>query len=117
MVCIRTIQELVDAASSMMATESKKVEYPYLLFGGGDDPLCDPTKWRLFHQHTQSEDKELVTFDGLFHECLNETEPQQKRVSAKVIQWLEARCSVNNGYDKVVDDEDEDDDDGHPFHD
>ena len=94
MVCIRTIQELVDAASKLITVESKAVEYPYLLFGGGSDALCNPNKWKVFHDETRSEDKELVVFEGLFHECLNETEPQQKIVTEKVIEWLEQRCQV-----------------------
>lgn len=94
MVCIRTIQELVDAASKMITAECKEVEYPYLLFGGGGDEICNPNKWKVFHDGTRSEDKELVVFEGLFHECLNETEPQQKIVTQKVIEWLEQRCQV-----------------------
>jgi len=94
MVCIRTIQELVDAASKMITAECKEVEYPYLLFGGGGDEICNPNKWKVYHDGTRSEDKELVVFEGLFHECLNETEPQQKIVTQKVIEWLEQRCEV-----------------------
>jgi len=94
MVCIRTIQEIVDAASNMINIESKNIEYPYLLFGGGDDPLCNPNKWKTFHDSTLSDDKELNVFEGLYHECLNETEPHQKKVCKKIIEWLQQRCQI-----------------------
>ena len=94
MVCIRTIQEIVDAASTMMTKECKNVEYPYLLFGGGGDPLCNPNKWKVFHDNTLSDDKELIVFEGLYHECLNESEPHQKKVCQKLIEWLQQRCQI-----------------------
>eukprot|EP00484_Ammonia_sp_Unknown_P028563 CAMPEP_0197036466 /NCGR_PEP_ID=MMETSP1384-20130603/13965_1 /TAXON_ID=29189 /ORGANISM="Ammonia sp." /LENGTH=400 /DNA_ID=CAMNT_0042466647 /DNA_START=35 /DNA_END=1237 /DNA_ORIENTATION=+ len=93
MICIRTIQEIVDAASSMM-TECRNVEYPYLLLGGHSDPLCNPSKWKVFHDNTLSDDKELIMFEGLYHECLNETEPHQKQVCIKIVEWLEQRCQI-----------------------
>ena len=94
MVCMRTVQELVDAATQMITVESKKVEYPYLIFGGASDELCNASKWKVFDEGTRSEDKEFTVFEGLFHECLNETEPQQKIVTKKVIEWLERRCEA-----------------------
>ena len=94
MVCIRTIQEMVDAASKMMNIECKNIKYPYLIFGGGDDPLCNPNKWKVFHDETASDDKELIVFEGLYHECLNEIEPHQKKVCKKIIEWLDQRCQI-----------------------
>ena len=94
MICIRTINEIVDAAANMVNVESPNVEYPYLLFGGGDDALCNPNLWKVFHDQTLSDDKELLVFEGLFHECLNETEPHQKKVCNKIIEWLSQRCEI-----------------------
>jgi len=94
MVCIRTVQELVDAGSKMIESECKNIRFPYLLFGGGDDPLCNPIRWKTFHDQTKSNDKELIVFEGLYHECLNEEQVQQKKVCHKIVEWLEQRCQI-----------------------
>eukprot|EP01084_Bolivina_argentea_P042841 78972_1 len=108
MVCIRTIKEMVDAGTNMCNIDASDVHYPYLLFGGRDDPLCDANKWDMFHDKTQTnkEDKELNVFEGLYHECLNETQPQQHQVCQTIIKWLLKRTQIyqqnKNDIDKLT---------------
>ena len=110
MIPIRTIQTLVDAATNMLDVESKNIKYDYLLFGGRDDPLCNANKWKTFHDKTQSYDKELVVFEGLYHECINETEPHQKKVIKRISDWISQRCQIYE-YDLNNDNDGDDEED------
>ena len=63
---------------------------PLLVMHGGDDRLTPVEGSRMLHERAGSEDKTLEILDGLYHEILNE--PEQERVMATMIEWLDARA-------------------------
>ena len=61
---------------------------PTLIMHGGADVITTPDSSRLIHEHLGSTDKQLVIYDGLYHEIFNE--PERGEVIASVIAWLNA---------------------------
>lgn len=62
---------------------------PLLVMHGGDDKLTSPAGSEMVDRLASSEDKTLAIYDGLYHEIFNE--PEQDRVLADVIDWLDKR--------------------------
>jgi len=48
-----------------------------------------PSGSHAFVKLAASSDKQLLVYEGLFHELLNE--PEKKQVVADVVHWLKAR--------------------------
>jgi alpha-beta hydrolase superfamily lysophospholipase len=64
------------------------IRLPLLVLHGGADPVCPPSGSQLLYNNTQSTDKTLKLYDGLYHEIHNE--PEQAQVFDDVIAWLNA---------------------------
>ena len=62
---------------------------PMLLMQSGADRLVDPEAPRRWQQNAPADRVELVVWDGLYHEMLNEPEKQQVRT--RILEWLELR--------------------------
>jgi lysophospholipase len=60
---------------------------PMLLMQSGDDRLVDPSAPERWADAAPPGRVELVVWDGLYHEMLNE--PEQERVRARILQWLQ----------------------------
>lgn len=85
---IRTIAELaaeIDRIPGVAAT----ISLPVLIMYGTDDPLVPHRGSDEFFAAISSEDKQLIPYDGLYHEILNE--PERDRVLADIVAWLDAR--------------------------
>lgn len=63
---------------------------PLLVFHGRADRITEPAGSELICARAGSADKELVLFDDLFHETLNE--PERGEVIGRIIAWLDARA-------------------------
>jgi alpha-beta hydrolase superfamily lysophospholipase len=63
------------------------ITVPVLMVHGGADAICDVQGAREFHDALGSADKELLVYEGLYHEVLNE--PERDRVIGDVIAWLD----------------------------
>lgn len=66
-----------------------KLALPMLLMQSGADRLVDPDAPRRWQENAPAHRVELVVWDGLYHEMLNEPEKQQVR--ARILDWLETR--------------------------
>ena len=62
---------------------------PMLLMQSGDDRLVDPDAPGRWSKTTPEGLVELVVWDGLYHEMLNE--PEKDRVRSRLLEWLDAR--------------------------
>jgi alpha-beta hydrolase superfamily lysophospholipase len=69
--------------------------YPLLVLTGGADRIADAEASAAFVTAAGSEDKELLSYEGLGHEIFNERE--RERVFADVADWLSARCPPSGG--------------------
>jgi len=64
---------------------------PLLLMQSGADRLVDPAATARWAAAAPGEYLDLVTWEGFYHEMLNE--PGKDRVREKILDWLERHCS------------------------
>ena len=69
--------------------EAGRIRLPLLILQGGDDRLVDPAGARILFEGVASPDKQLIVYEGFYHEVFNE--PEHDRVLSDVEGWLETR--------------------------
>jgi acylglycerol lipase len=84
----RTIGELMSATAAM-PERLQELRLPILTMYGTADRLVAPAGSALVHERAGSADTTLLSYDGLYHELLNE--PERDRVLGDVVEWIEAR--------------------------
>ena len=67
------------------------ISLPTLMLHGTGDLVCDIEGAREFHEALGSPDKELLVYEGLYHEVMNE--PEKDRVLADIVAWLDRHTS------------------------
>ena len=72
-------------------TGSGSIAVPVFMAHGSADAICDVQGAREFYEALGSADKELVVYEGLYHEVMNE--PERDRVLADIIAWLDRHAS------------------------
>jgi lysophospholipase len=86
-----TVSEFLRHAATLPG-EVDRVRLPTLLMYGSEDGLCDPRGAVLISQRIGSSDLTTKSYDGLYHEILNE--PEQERVLGDLCSWLAARVAA-----------------------
>ncbi len=86
----RTIGELARAVFGL-PDRLPELRLPILTMSGSGDRLVDPAGSALVEERAGSEDLTRLSYDGLYHELLNE--PERERVLADVAGWIDARVS------------------------
>ena len=80
-----------NAASLEAAIEvnqaGERLALPVLMVHGSDDAIADVEGARDLYDSLVAKDKQLIVYDGLFHEVLNE--PERDRVLDDVVAWLD----------------------------
>ena len=84
----RTVAELAGAIETM-PERVPAIRLPLLVMVGTGDEIVPPAGSEMVHERAGSADKHLITYDGLFHEILNE--PEQDRVMDDLVAWLDQR--------------------------
>ena len=79
------------AAMDRVVANAASIRLPLLIMHGSEDTLTAVGGSKLIHEKVSSIDKQLVIYEGLYHEILNE--PERKKVMADILQWLEPRIS------------------------
>lgn len=96
-VVARTGAELV-ALANTAAARLPELKLPLLVMQGTADRLVPVKAAQLVYDRAGSADKTVKTWDGLYHEILNE--PEQKQVLAEMIAWIEARIPARTPGDR-----------------
>jgi len=91
-VSARLVTELF-AAMDRVVANAAVIRLPILIMHGRVDSLTAVEGSELLHDKVSSEDKQLVIYDSLYHEILNE--PERKIVMADILRWLDPR--INRG--------------------
>jgi alpha-beta hydrolase superfamily lysophospholipase len=83
---------LVELSSTMETVQnrSKELSLPMMIMHGTADKMTAPHGSELVYNQSQSGDKELKLYEGLYHEIFNE--PEQELVIADLTNWLDAHC-------------------------
>jgi alpha-beta hydrolase superfamily lysophospholipase len=68
-------------------TGAPEITLPVFMVHGGADAICDVQGANDFFAALGSEDKDLVVYDGLYHEVMNE--PERDRVIGDIVSWLD----------------------------
>jgi alpha-beta hydrolase superfamily lysophospholipase len=87
---VRLLDFLVDAGAAARR-DAPRVTVPTLGLVAGADALIDPRGSREFFAALPPGIGTLHTYDELWHEVLNEREPDRSRVLADLRAWLEER--------------------------
>lgn len=76
------------SAIQRVNSEASKITLPIILVHGSEDALADPAGSQMLYDETNSKDKTLKIYDGLYHEVFNE--PERDQVLKDVENWLES---------------------------
>jgi alpha-beta hydrolase superfamily lysophospholipase len=76
------------SAMQRVNSEASKITLPIILVHGSEDALADPAGSQMLYDETNSKDKTLKIYDGLYHEVFNE--PERDQVLKDVENWLES---------------------------
>lgn len=93
-VTARLAAELFSEMDKVLA-EAATIRLPLLILHGGSDSLTDVAGSKALHEGVSSTDKEIIVYDGLYHEIFNE--PERITVMTEMKDWLEARLATNKG--------------------
>ena len=88
-----------NAASLEAAIEvnqaGERLALPVLMVHGSDDAIADPEGARDLFDSLASKDKQLIVYDGLYHEVMNE--PERDRVLDDIVAWLDRHTPPASG--------------------
>lgn len=84
----RTAAEMLTTADQVQA-HLGRIRLPLLVMTGTADTLADPAGSQLIIDRVSSTDKSLKTYEGLYHEILNE--PEKQVVLADIVEWIKER--------------------------
>ena len=76
-------------ATRWIEDHRQEFSYPVMILVGSADQLVKPTASASFYTHCGSEDKTMKTYEGAYHELLNELNKQE--VMADIAEWISAR--------------------------
>lgn len=83
------LAEQLFAAMAALESRLDSIELPMLILHGSKDGLTLPEGSKMLHDKISSHDRELIIYDGLYHEVYNE--PEQEAVMTDVANWLAVR--------------------------
>lgn len=84
----RTATEMLTTADQVQA-QLGRIRLPLLVMTGTADKLADPAGSQLIIDRVSSSDKTLKTYEGFYHEILNE--PEKQVVLADLVEWIKER--------------------------
>lgn len=70
--------------------QASRFQVPLLMLLGDEDGLTDHKAGQRFYEAAGSADKQLIVYEGFYHELFNE--PEKARVLGDVIRWLDERA-------------------------
>lgn len=85
---VQTVAALV-RAGERFACEFSRITLPVLILHGTADKVTRPDGSQQFFDETGSPDKELIFYEGYYHDPLNDL--GKERVFADIIGWIEKR--------------------------
>ncbi|MCB9729461.1 MAG: lysophospholipase [Deltaproteobacteria bacterium] len=77
------------AAQVRVMAGADRITLPTLVMQAGADRVVAASASRRFFDQLGSKDKEFISYEGLFHEIMNE--PERDRVLGDLVAWLRAR--------------------------
>lgn len=75
----------------VVRNNASRIALPILVLHGEADVMTDPAGSLELHENAASADKNIIVYDGLYHEIFNE--PERLKVMGDVLDWLDAQLS------------------------
>jgi alpha-beta hydrolase superfamily lysophospholipase len=79
----------INKAIKALESNLSRFEVPALLLHGGADPIVNPACSKYLYAGFSSTQKQLLIYEGLFHEIYNE--PEKDKVLQDVLEWIEGQ--------------------------
>jgi len=89
-ITVRVSSEMNDAIERI-SLDGEKITLPVLILHGSEDKIVEPECSKYLHGKISSQEKDLIIYDGYFHEIFNE--PEKELVFEDVLKWLNAQLS------------------------
>ncbi len=93
MVSARWYTEYLDTAEFCLARPAE-IEMPLLVIHGTADRMVSPESSRIVFENASSRDKKIFTWEGLFHETMNERIEDRKKVLKTISAWITSHMST-----------------------
>ena len=87
---VQTVAALA-RAGERMEREFDRITLPLLILHGTADKATRPDGSQEFYDHAGSRDKQLILYDGYYHDLLNDL--GKERVLDDIVDWIEARLT------------------------
>ncbi len=87
MVSARWYTEYIDTAEYCLSRPAD-LEMPLLVIHGMADRMVSPESSRIVYENASSPDRQIFTFEGLFHETMNERIEDRKKVLKTISSWI-----------------------------
>ncbi|WP_426611915.1 alpha/beta hydrolase [Bradyrhizobium sp. McL0616] len=87
----RTVAELI-RADETLKMEFPRITLPLLILHGTADKAAKPSGSQFFHDTAGSKDKTLRSYDGAFHDPLNDID--RANVLADIVNWIDAHLAA-----------------------
>lgn len=81
----------MNKAITRLAEQGSAIQVPLLLLHGSLDRLCDPAWSAYLRDLVSSPDKQMIIYEGFYHEVYNE--PGQEQVFQDVLAWLHSHAA------------------------
>jgi acylglycerol lipase len=91
-ITVRVSSEM-NQAIERISQDGENISLPVLILHGSEDKIVEPECSRYLHDKVSSLEKELIIYDGFYHEIYNE--PEKLTVFNDVLRWLDRQISKN----------------------
>lgn len=75
-------------AMGQVGEKASRIRLPLLILQGGADRLVEPSGAQLLYDGVSSTDRQIILYEGLYHEVFNE--PEHERVLSDAEAWIAA---------------------------
>ncbi|KAK8955503.1 hypothetical protein KSP40_PGU013853 [Platanthera guangdongensis] len=94
---VGTMRELM-RVTEIVHRRLGEVKVPFLVVHGTSDGVTSPEGSRMLYEKSESEDKELVLYEGMYHSLIQgEPEENSSRVLGDMRRWIEERTRRYGG--------------------
>jgi len=83
----KTAAEIYKGINSLHSNFTR-FDYPVYIVHGGEDSICLPVSAQTWFERVASEQKEIKIYEGLYHEIINEVEPQRTQVITDIVAYF-----------------------------
>ncbi|KAI7862762.1 Alpha/Beta hydrolase protein [Spinellus fusiger] len=89
---LKTLSELLDNGKALLKT-GKNIDVPIVIVHSTADPINSYHSTKLVYDVVSSKDKEMKSWEGMYHELHRELKPDRDHVLSHYVKWIKARIA------------------------